>query len=193
MNKLILASGSPRRKEILSLLNIPFEIHSADIDETIDNKKTIKEEIQRLSYEKAAAVFSSYPEDIVIGSDTVVILDDQILGKPQTHDQAYQMLKSLSGRSHEVLTAITILSKEKQETFSSVSKVYFCKMTEKELHFYADSEEPMDKAGAYAIQGIGGRFIEKIEGDYNTIVGLPLHLLYKHLKNYSAFQQNILQ
>lgn len=184
MNKLILASGSPRRKELLNTLNIPFDVITADIDETINKDEKVIDEIERLSFQKALAVFKEHKEQIVIGSDTIVTLDNQILGKPHSKEEAFNMLNSLQGKIHEVITSVTILSKKSSETFSVVSKVEFYPMDEAEINDYIATNEPMDKAGAYAIQGLGSKYIKGIIGDYYAIMGLPIADLYHRIKKY---------
>ena len=182
--KLILASSSPRRKEILSTLNIPFTIQAADIDETIDINLPLAKEIERLSFEKAKAVFNNNQDAIIIGSDTIVTIDNTILGKPKNEEEAYEMLKKLQDKKHSVITAVTIYSKENIETFSITSDVYFYPMSDEEIKNYIKTKEPMDKAGAYAIQGIASRFIKRIDGDYYAIIGLPIGEVYQRLKHF---------
>lgn len=184
MPRVILASKSPRRKEILSLLNIPFEIIVADIDETIDYNNDLVKEIEKLSYRKALAVFENNKDALVIGSDTIVKIDNTVLGKPHTKQKAKEMLRLLSNNTHQVVTGVTILSDDKIETFSSVANVSFYPISEEEIEEYVNSEEPLDKAGAYAIQGLGSKFIKSIDGDYYSIVGLPIGELYHRLKKY---------
>ena len=182
--KLILASGSPRRKQLLSLLNIPFDIIVADIDEQIDFNNNLTKEIEKLSYQKAEAVFSKHKDAVVIGSDTIVTLDNIVLGKPQNKEHAKEMLSLLQGNKHTVITAVTIMSNEKTSTFSVLSDVYFYPMDEKEIDDYISTGEAMDKAGAYAIQGIGSKFIRKIDGDYYAIMGFPIGEVYRQLKSF---------
>ncbi|MDO4500390.1 MAG: Maf family protein [Erysipelotrichaceae bacterium] len=182
--KLILASGSPRRKELLSNLNIPFDIIVADIDESIDHSIPLRKEIERLSYEKAYAVFKDHEDSTVIGSDTIVTLNEKHLGKPKNEEDAFNMLKELQNNKHAVITAVSIISKDKVDTFSVVSDVYFNEMSDEEIREYIKTGEPMDKAGAYAIQGIGSKFIKKIDGDYYAIMGLPVSEVYNKLKEY---------
>lgn len=184
MNHLILASSSPRRKELLSTLNIPFEIITADIDETIVDGKPLIDEIERLSFQKALAVFKDHKDHVVIGSDTIVTLNGKHLGKPKDETEAYEMLKSLQGKMHEVITAVTILSQKNSETFSVVSKVEFYPMSDAEIHSYIATKEPLDKAGAYAIQGLGAKHIKGIIGDYYAIMGLPIGELYHRIQKY---------
>ena len=184
MNQLILASGSPRRKELLSTLNIPFEIITADIDETIDESKPLIDEIEHLSFKKALAVFQEHKEQVVIGSDTIVTLGNKHLGKPHDEEEAFETLKSLQGKMHEVITAVTILSKKSSETFSVVSKVEFYPMSDEEIRSYIATKEPLDKAGSYAIQGLGSKYIKGIIGDYYAIMGLPVGELYHRIQKY---------
>ena len=184
MKKIILASKSPRRKELLQLLKIPFEIIAADIDENIDHDNDLVKEIEKLSYQKAEAVYKNHQEALVIGSDTIVKVGNKALGKPKSYAQAKEMLEMLSGKTHEVVTGVTILVDDKIDTFSSIAEVTFYELSNDEIEEYIKTNEPMDKAGAYAIQGDGAKFIKTIKGDYYTIVGLPIGELYHHLKQY---------
>ena len=184
MNKVILASQSPRRKELLSLIGIEFDAIPADIDEQIDLNNDLVKEIEKLSYQKAFHVFKDHKAALVIGSDTIVKINNQVLGKPKSYEQAKDMLEILSGNTHEVVTAVTILVDDKVETFSSIAKVTFYQLTPQEIDEYIKTNEPMDKAGAYAIQGLGAKFIKAIEGDYYTIMGLPIGELYHRLKKF---------
>lgn len=185
MTRVILASKSPRRKELMELLNIPFDVIVSDIDEQIDYNNDLVKEIEKLSYQKAMAVFKDHNDALVIGSDTIVKINNDVLGKPKSIEMAKNMLRELSDNIHEVVTGVTILYQDKVETFSSVAKVTFYPLTEEEIDEYVNSNEPMDKAGSYAIQGDGAKFIKSIEGDYYTIVGLPIAELYHRLKKYS--------
>ncbi len=180
--KLILASGSPRRKELLALLNIPFEVIVSNFDERIDQDKKLEDEIKRLSFGKAKSVFDKNEDAVVIGADTIVTIDNKVLGKPKDQEDAKRMLTLLSNNVHTVITGVTIMSKDKTETFASSNKVYFDQLTDDEIKEYILTKEPMDKAGAYAIQGIGSKFIKKIEGDYYSIVGLPINQIYQKLR-----------
>lgn len=184
MTKIILASKSPRRRELMELLHIPFDVIVSDIDEQIDPQNDLVKEIEKLSYRKAEAVFKDHPDALVIGSDTIVKIGNDILGKPKDIEQAEAMLKELSDNTHEVVTGVSILYKDQTETFSSVAKVTFYPLDEKEISEYIATNEPMDKAGSYAIQGDAAKFIRSIEGDYYTIVGLPIAELYHRLKKY---------
>ena len=182
--KIILASKSPRRKELMELLKVPFEIIVSDIDETIDYDNDLIKEIEKLSFRKADAVYQSNKDALVIGSDTIVKIDNIALGKPASLEEAKEMLRELSGRTHEVVTGVSIIKDDKAETFSSVSEVTFYPLSEEEIDEYVLTNEPMDKAGSYAIQGDAAKFIRSIEGDYYTIVGLPVAELYHRLKKY---------
>lgn len=184
MNKLILASKSPRRKEILSYLNIPFEIIVSNADEEINPSNNLRDEIESLSFKKALAVFENNKDAVVIGADTIVTLDNQVLGKPKDADDAFAMLTLLQGRTHEVITGCTIISNKQSETFSTVTQVTFKPLTYDEINEYIKTKEPLDKAGAYAIQGEGGKFIKSINGDYYSVMGLPLSELDTRLKKY---------
>lgn len=184
MTRIILASKSPRRRELLELLKVPFEIIVSDIDEQIDHNNDLVKEIEKLSFQKANAVFKDHQDALVIGSDTIVKIGNIALGKPHSIEEAKKMLRDLSDKTHEVVTGVTILYKDQVETFSSVAKVNFYPLSEEEIDEYVSTNEPMDKAGAYAIQGDAAKFIRSIEGDYYTIVGLPIAELYHRLKHY---------
>ena len=171
--QLILASGSPRRKELLSLFGIPFVIRAADIDETMDKTKAPFDEVARVSRLKALAV-SREADDIVIAADTIVVCGGAVLGKPHSREEAISMLERLSGRDHQVMTGCTIARGEKTETFTEVTDLHFRPLREAEIIRYVDSGEPMDKAGAYGIQGGAALFCEKIVGDYYNVMGLPV-------------------
>lgn len=183
MKKVILASQSPRRKELLGMLDIPFEIAIPDIEEHIDYDNDLVKEIEKLSYQKASAVFKTHDDCLVIGSDTIVKIGNQVLGKPKTKENAKTMLRNLSGKTHQVVTAVTVLTKEKEYTFSSITDVTFYELSDDEIEKYVETNEPLDKAGAYAIQGKGLEFVEKINGDFYTVVGLPIGKLYHVLKD----------
>lgn len=184
MTRLILASNSPRRKELLKDLGYSFEIIPSNIDEKINPNKSIQSEIENLSFNKALSVFKDNKDSIVIGSDTVVILDNKIYGKPKTNEEAKAMLKALSNKTHLVLTAVSIISSKQSETFSVKTEVEFDNITDEEIDKYIKEENVLDKAGAYAIQGLAKKFIKSINGDYYTIMGLPIHELYVRLKKY---------
>ena len=178
---LILASASPRRQELLKLFGIPFIIRVADIDETMDPQASAYDEVARLSREKAMAV-SREKEDTVIAADTIVVCQGKILGKPHSYEEAVSMLQLLSGRDHQVMTGCTVLKGDRAETFTEVTDIHFRELSDKEIRRYVDSGEPMDKAGAYGIQGGAALFCEKMVGDYYNVMGLPVCRLGQVLK-----------
>ena len=171
--QLILASASPRRKELLGLFHIPFTIRVADIDETMDNSKTPFDEVARVSRLKALAV-ERQAEDIVIAADTIVVCEDKVLGKPGTEAEAVEMLQLLSGRDHQVMTGCTVLRGDRAETFTEVTDLHFRTLSQREIERYVASGEPMDKAGSYGIQGGAALFCERMAGDYYNVMGLPV-------------------
>lgn len=171
--KVILASQSPRRRELLEKLHIPFTVQVADVDETMDPAKTPYEEVARLSRMKAEAVEHSF-EDVVIAADTVVVCDGKTLGKPADDADAEQMLRSLSGRAHQVMTGMTVLYRGQAAVCTEVTDIFFRELSQKEILAYIRTGEPRDKAGAYGIQGGAALFAEKICGDYFNVVGLPV-------------------
>ena len=184
MAKIILASKSPRRKELLGNLGVNFSIDSCDVDETIDFNNDLHSELKLLAYKKAKAVFDNNKDSIVIGSDTVVVLNDEVLGKPINDENAYNMLSKLSNNQHLVISSVCILSNEINDCFISITKVVFDKLSDEEINEYIATKDCNDKAGSYGIQGIGAKFIKGIEGDYYTVMGLPLNALYQKLKEY---------
>ena len=171
--QIILASQSPRRKELMGLFHIPFSIQVADIDETMDATLPPAEEVARVSRLKAEAIPRN-PDDIVIAADTIVVCDGKVLGKPAGEEHARQMLHMLSGRKHQVMTGMTVLCGSRAEVCTEISDVYFRNLTDSEINRYIRTGEPMDKAGAYGIQGGAALFVENIHGDYFNIVGLPV-------------------
>ena len=184
---LILASASPRRKELLGLFHMPFEIRAADIDETMDDTKAPYDEVARVSRLKAQAV-PRQPGDTVIAADTIVVCEGRILGKPRDEADAVRMLSLLSGRDHQVMTGCTILRDEKWVTFTEVTDLHFRTLTKEEIEAYVATKEPMDKAGAYGIQGGAALFCEKMVGDYYNVMGLPVCRLWQALK---AMEENL--
>ena len=179
--QLILASASPRRKELLGLYGIPFTVRAADIDETMDPNKPPFDEVARLSREKALAV-PREPEDVVVAADTIVVCDGIVLGKPRDEAQAIEMLSLLSGRAHQVMTGCTVLRGQKDETFTEVTDIHFRPLSPGEIRRYVATGEPMDKAGAYGIQGGAALFCQRMEGDYYNVMGLPVCALGQVLK-----------
>ena len=179
--KLILASQSPRRRELLGLFHIPFEIRVADIDESMDPEKAPAEEVSRVSRAKAEAT-PRQPEDVVIAADTIVVCDGRILGKPADTEEAREMLRLLSGRDHQVMTGMTVVYGDAAAVVTEVTDLHFRELTDKEIDAYVASGEPMDKAGAYGIQGGAALFCSRLEGDYYNVVGLPVCRLAEILK-----------
>ncbi|MDG3084782.1 Maf family protein [Vibrio hannami] len=173
---LYLASGSPRRKELLALLGNEFSIVKPDIPECKLEEETPEEYVRRLSLEKAQAGIElvSEADCVVIGSDTIVVHDGLVLEKPEKIEDSIRMLSSLSGSQHQVMTAVTVTNRNKAKTCLVITDVWFREITEQEIRAYWASGEPCDKAGSYGIQGIGGRFVSRIEGSYHAVVGLPL-------------------
>lgn len=178
---IILASSSPRRKEILNELGIDFKIIISDVDET--SNETIPEKlVETLSYRKAYAVSQKASnDDIIIAADTVVAIGDKILGKPANYKEAKNMLKSLSGNAHKVITGICLKRGNNTLTSHDVTYVYFKNLSNEDIDNYLSNDEYIDKAGSYAIQGLGGAFVERIEGSYSNVVGLPKELLLNML------------
>ncbi|MGI6607816.1 MAG: Maf family protein [Erysipelotrichaceae bacterium] len=181
MKKLILASKSPRRKELLELLGFDFDVVVSDVNETVSENLSIEEMVKALAYQKAIAVFETHPDNIVLGSDTVVVVDNEILGKPKNAKQAKEMMLKIKNREHQVITGVAILSKQEKIVFSNTSVVHFNDIEEKEIDKYIKTSEPYDKAGGYAIQGWAARYISSIEGNYYTIMGLPLDKVFESL------------
>ncbi len=182
MKKLILASKSPRRKELLELLGFDFDVICSEVDEVSPENLTPEELVKSLAYQKAKAVFEKHPDHVILGSDTIVVVDDEILGKPKNEKQAKDMMLQMKDREHEVITGVAILSKKEEIIFSDISHVHFNNIEEKEIDEYVKTDEPYDKAGGYAIQGWAARYISAIEGNYYTIMGLPLDKVFKNIK-----------
>ncbi len=182
MNNIILASKSPRRREIMDKLNIEYKVIVSDIKEVMDESLAIEDRIKDLALKKALAVYEDHKEDLVIGADTVVEADGVILGKPRNETEAYDMIRKLSGRTHRVITAVAMVTSKWQYLDHDVTGVTFTNIGESEIRKYVKTDEPYDKAGAYAIQGWAGRYISRIEGSYYTVMGLPLHMIYLRLK-----------
>lgn len=181
-NKFILASNSPRRHELLKYLISDFEIVSSDIEEIIDELLTNEEVVMDLALQKAQDISNKNKDIYVLGFDTLVILDGKPLGKPINKEDAFRMLKLLSSRTHRVLTGCAIVKNDYQDIFYEYADVTFADMTDQEIYSYIDTNEPMDKAGSYGIQGHGAKFVKKIDGDFYTVMGMPIHKLYERLK-----------
>ncbi|MCH5222866.1 MAG: septum formation protein Maf [Muribaculaceae bacterium] len=185
--KILLASKSPRRREILSLLRVPFTVVTIDgIDESYPEDMPVGEVALYISKKKAEEYLKKINNDeFLITADTVVILGDKILGKPKDAEDAVEMLKMLSGKTHRVTTGVTLATKEKQESFTAESYVTFANLTEEEIRYYVENFNPLDKAGAYGIQEwIGAVAVEKIDGSFYNVMGLPVHRLYQAMKRF---------
>jgi len=180
--KLVLASGSPRRSEIMNSVGWEFTKDVPDIDESEREGEDPETYVLRLAKEKAEAVAASHPGEIVLAADTTVVIDDQIIGKPIDIPDARRMLAMLSGNWHEVLTGIAVMTNGNAEIGLQRTRVKFAAMTDAEIHFLADEGDPLDKAGAYAVQAQAALFIEGIEGDYWNVVGLPISLVYEMVR-----------
>lgn len=181
--KLVLASKSPRRSEILKTAGFEFTVRVADADETIPDGTSPEDAVVMLAARKAMAVKRAEDETI-LGADTVVVLDNEILGKPKNREEAFEMLKALSGRVHSVLTGVCLIEKGRSMTFFEETKVEFLPLTDREIYAYTDTNEPYDKAGAYGVQGYASKFVRRINGDYFNVVGLPISAVYeKFFKN----------
>lgn len=177
MKKIILKSSSPRRKELLQKMGYDFEIKVYPVDETMDNNKTPFENVKELSYLKASVKMEEDYGSILIGCDTIVVLDDKIYGKPKDRLDAYNMLKTLSGKCHKVMSGLTTIYKNMCYSIVETSKVYFKELTDEDINNYIDSGECFGKAGAYAIQGLGKNLVDHYEGSLNNIIGLPTEKL----------------
>lgn len=171
--QLILASQSPRRKELMGLFRIPFTVRVADIDETMDPDAAPFDEVARVSHLKALAI-QRQPEDVVVAADTIVVCQGKALGKPHSADEARAMLRLLSGRDHQVMTGMTVLRGDRAVICTEVTDLHFRELTEREIDAYVATGEPMDKAGAYGIQGGAALFCERMVGDYYNVMGLPV-------------------
>ena len=180
---LILASQSPRRRELLGLTGLDFTVRVADIDETMDPGKEPFDEVARVSRLKALAV-QREPEDVVIAADTIVVCGDEVLGKPRDEEDAFRILSLLSGRSHEVMTGMTVLRGNEAVTHTEVTKIRFRQLHPAEIRAYIATGEPMDKAGAYGIQGGAALFADQMEGDYYNVMGLPVCRLAMILRSF---------
>ena len=182
MTQWVLASSSPRRQELLKLLLADFEVLPADVDESIHAAERPETMVVRLAREKALAVQDRYPSACIVGADTVVLCEEQILGKPSSHEEASSMLRILSGKTHQVLTGVCLLHLDMLFLECATTDVTFRRLSELEIESYLQSGEPFDKAGAYAIQGLGARFVERIDGCHFNVVGLPVSRLYQMMK-----------
>lgn len=188
--KLVLASQSPRRRELLSVIQKDFTVRSSDVEEIIPDGLTAEETVVYLAKLKTEEVAQQLKkerdsqENIVVGADTVVVLDGEIMGKPKDYDDCVRMISRLSGRQHEVYTGVAIVVNGQTESFYQRTAVRFLDLTKEEIEWYASLQEPYDKAGAYGIQGFGSLLVEGIDGDYFNVMGLPVAALNRRLKKY---------
>lgn len=176
----ILASQSPRRRELLGLFRIPFTVRAADIDETMDPALPAEQEVARVSRAKAMAT-PAKAEDVVIAADTIVVCNGKTLGKPKSKEQAVEMLTMLSGRDHQVMTGLTVRKGDTCRTVTEITHLHFRELSRREILDYVATGEPMDKAGAYGIQGGAALFVERLDGDYYNVMGLPVCRLWQML------------
>ncbi len=179
--KIILASTSPRRRELLTLMGIPFEVIDSQVEEIAPRGVSTAELVKTLALQKAAAVAAAHPCDCVIGADTVVDLDGAVLGKPHTPENAKAYLKRMQGRRHTVYTGVALVTGVRKDVRCCTTDVTFAAMSDDEIDWYVSTGEPLDKAGAYGVQGPGGVFVTHIEGNYFNVIGMPLPLLYEML------------
>ena len=177
---LILASSSPRRQELLAQMGLGFQVYAPEVDEDLEGSP--EQVVRALAERKALAAARQYPQSAVLAADTLVHLAGQLLGKPRDLKDAARMLRLLSGQWHEVVTGVCLVVNGALDTAHATTRVLFSPMTESEIRFYCDSNEPMGKAGAYAIQGLGSMFVEEIRGNYTNVVGLPTALVRQMLK-----------
>ncbi len=178
---IILASSSPRRRELLSMIGLQFTIETSGEEEIQPHGLSPADFVKTLALQKAEPVARLHPQDCVIGADTIVYLEGDILGKPHTPERAKTFLTRMQGKSHVVYTGVAVLKNGKSDVRHCETRVTFASMTEREIDDYVATGEPLDKAGAYGVQGPGGIFVERVEGNYFNVIGLPLPLLYKML------------
>ena len=181
---IILASQSPRRQELMKLTGLPFTVRVADVDETMDKSLPVQQEVTRVSRLKAQTIAAgASADDIVIAADTIVVIDGRELGKPRSEQEALDMLRLLSGRTHEVVTVLSVCKGPRIESEAVVTKVTFRTLCDEELRAYIKTGEPMDKAGSYGIQGYGSMFVSHLDGDYFCVMGLPVCTLAGMLRD----------
>jgi septum formation protein len=182
-----LASASPRRRELLQQIQVSYALLPVDIDESPLPGEAPEQHVQRLAQQKAAAGFALQPRRPALGSDTIVVIDEQILGKPADRQHAIEMLGKLSGRSHQVMTAVAVCSEDKQNCVLNTSEVQFCELSAEQIEAYWQTGEPLGKAGGYGIQGLAAQFIVTISGSYSGIMGLPLYETAELLRQHGVY------
>ncbi len=183
MQHLVLASGSPRRKELLRNVKLSFNVSVSNIDETIDETLTPEEKVMAIALKKAKAIVNQFPDSYILAADTAVVFQNQFLGKPKSEQESIHVLKTLSNQTHEVVTGVAILFKDTQKLFFERTEVTFWDLTDEEIQAYVASGEPKDKAGSYGIQGLGSALVKHIKGDYFSVVGLPVSRTLRELRN----------
>lgn len=181
--KIILASQSPRRQEILKKANITFDVIPSQVEEIFNKEMSVEDAVMDLAYQKAKWVAESNKDALVIGSDTIVVINNEVLGKPKNHEDAIRMLSLLENNVHEVITGVSLIKEDKVHNFYEKTYVYFKPMTFENIEQYIKEENVYDKAGSYAIQGEAMTYVDHIEGDYYNVMGLPIDRLLKELKN----------
>lgn len=186
-SKLILASASPRRAELLRNARIGFTVSEAEVPEVRRPQEWSEDFVRRIAGEKARAVFLKHPDKFVLGADTVVVVDGQVLGKPTDAQDATRMLRLLSGGTHLVTTGVCLLGRDTEDTRAETTAVSFSPLSDTEIAEYVVTGEPMDKAGAYAIQGIASRWVSHLDGCYFNVMGLPVPLVYRMLREHGVF------
>ncbi|MGQ0737097.1 MAG: Maf family protein [Acidobacteriota bacterium] len=182
---LVLASASPRRRELLAAAGIALEVVDVTVDERLEGPEPPGDHVRRLALAKAEAGLVLRPSALVLGADTIVVAEGEILGKPRSEEEATRMLQVLSGREHEVVTGVALVSAGGAAVEVATTRVWFTPMTDQEIAEYVESGEGRDKAGGYAIQGLASKFVDRIQGNYTNVVGLPVALVYRLLKSYS--------
>ena len=183
---LILASSSPRRQQLLRAAEISFAVQSANIPEDIRPGESPQAFCERLAFDKAEAVRKASPDSLVLGADTIVVVDEHVLGKPMDPADARRMLRLISGRAHQVMTGVCLLGTDFRDVRTEITDVFVTSIPDREIDSYVTHKEPMDKAGAYAIQGIASRWIPRIDGCYFNVVGLPVPLVYRMLRDHGV-------
>jgi septum formation protein len=180
--RLVLASASPRRADLLRAAGIPFDVFPVDVDEQFRLGEKPEHAVARLAEAKAAVAAASHPDDVVLGADTTVVIGREALGKPSDPEDAARMLRLLSGRTHDVLTGVCVCGQGRRLVHVEATRVRIARLGESEIAWYVSTGEPFDKAGGYAVQGLGSRFIKGIDGSYSNVVGLPISSVYELLK-----------
>lgn len=178
---LVLVSQSPRRRELMALLRVPFKTASPLGDEVFDGNISVSEQIENIARDKAKSVLAQYEDSVLVSADTIIVYNGEIMGKPKDDKDAIEMLTKLSGVTHQVVTGVCILSKDREETFSVTSDVTFYPMTKQEILDYVATNEPMGRSGSYSIQGGAALFVERVNGDHFAIMGLPIGRVYQSL------------